>query len=70
MNELKCTNCGEAHTSNDRHCSFCGEDLGEAILKYKEKQLPVTFNNGKPKKIQPEDEAEERKQAVLRIKEQ
>lgn len=38
-----CPNCGSKHTSNGRFCQYCGTDLEEIILQYKNKQLPVRY---------------------------
>jgi len=72
MNYPICPNCEKEHSSNDRFCSYCGEDLEEIILAFKEKQLPVSFNNNnkRAKETFSLDEAEERRQEVLRIKEE
>ena len=69
MTKIFCPCCGNAHSSNKRYCSFCGEDLEEIILDYKNKHLPIAFNNDKLKKAQPIDEWDERRQTVLKIKE-
>ncbi|MCG3222022.1 MAG: zinc-ribbon domain-containing protein, partial [Candidatus Heimdallarchaeota archaeon] len=70
MSKIYCSSCGKEHTINNRYCSSCGEDLEEIILDYKKKLLPIAFDNDKPKKSQPVDKWEERRQTVLKIKEQ
>ena len=72
MTDIYCPSCGKEHTSNERYCAFCGADLEPIILKFKEKHLPLSFNNGKKQKIPDDpktpDEWELRRQEVLRIK--
>ena len=70
MKDFKCPNCDVVHTSNNRYCSSCGEDLEEAILEFKENRLPIVFFNGGSKEKSSMDEAEKRRQQVLRIKEE
>ena len=48
MSGLFCPNCGKQHNTPERYCSFCGEDLSEAILQYKNKRLPVKLNHTAP----------------------
>ena len=44
MNEMfLCTNCGKLHKSSGKHCEFCGTNLEDEILKYKEKKLPIKY---------------------------
>lgn len=50
MSGLFCPNCGKQHNTSERYCSFCGEDLSEAILQYKDKRLPVKLNHTAPEK--------------------
>jgi hypothetical protein len=73
MSYPRCPNCNTVHTSNYRYCSTCGNDLEEIILSFKEKKLPISYNNGNnhidKKKVLIRNEAEERRQAVLQIKE-
>lgn len=43
MEGFKCTRCRKPHESEAKFCYFCGEDLEDAILEYKEKHLPIKF---------------------------
>ena len=43
--ELKCIKCGNVHQTSSNFCDFCGEDLEEAILEYKERNLPIQYNH-------------------------
>ncbi|MCG3227515.1 MAG: hypothetical protein H7645_11405 [Candidatus Heimdallarchaeota archaeon] len=70
MSEIYCPVCGKEHSMSSRHCVSCGEDLEEIILDYKNKHLPISFNNDKLKKAQPIDEWEKQRQTILKIKEQ
>ncbi len=57
MSGLFCPNCGEQHTTKGQYCSYCGEDLKDAILEYKDKRLPVKLNyNEKESKAEPQEE--------------
>lgn len=46
MSTIFCPNCGEKHTTNNKFCETCGADLGEAILRYKQRHLPITYQQG------------------------
>ena len=70
MSEIFCPNCGKTHSTNKKNCASCGEDLEDIILDFKNKHLPITFNNGKKKEAQPTDEWEKQRQTILKIKEQ
>ncbi len=50
MSEFFCPSCSKKHLSNDRYCSFCGYDLEQLILEYKDRHLPVKLNNHKEEK--------------------
>ncbi|MHA1199323.1 MAG: hypothetical protein ACTSQF_08265 [Candidatus Heimdallarchaeaceae archaeon] len=50
MNEVYCPTCGKKHVSATKHCQYCGEDLEIAILKLKQKHLPIKY------RITPQDE--------------
>ena len=52
MAEIFCPSCGKEHQSNNRYCTYCGADLENVILKFKEKQMPVSYNNGKTGRVQ------------------
>ena len=41
MSAIFCPNCGKKHTINNKFCEYCGTNLGEAILRYKQKHLPI-----------------------------
>jgi len=43
MEDFKCTKCRKPHESEAKFCYHCGEYLEDAILEYKEKHLPITF---------------------------
>ncbi|NPD88917.1 MAG: hypothetical protein HGN29_09330 [Asgard group archaeon] len=44
MSELYCANCEKLHESESRFCEYCGFDLKEAILRFKQKRIPVKYN--------------------------
>lgn len=52
MSDIYCPSCGQEHTSNNRYCTNCGADLENVILKFKEKKMPVSYNNGKTGRVQ------------------
>lgn len=54
MTEILCTGCGKNHRSNSRYCEFCGKDLEDVILRYKEQHLPIKLNNNSTKEIKNE----------------
>ncbi len=60
MSELHCPNCGEQHSTKGKFCSFCGEDLTDAILQYKDKRLPVKLDYTEPE-VKVEPKVEEKK---------
>ena len=70
MSELFCPSCGKEHIGNERYCSYCNEDLEDIIIEYKDKQLPISIKNDKPKEVKPIDAWAERRETVLKIKEQ
>ena len=43
MSAIFCPNCGKKHTINNKFCEYCGNNLGEAILRYKQKHLPIKY---------------------------
>ena len=43
MSEIFCPNCGSKHTAKGKFCEFCGSDLEEVILEYKNQELPVRY---------------------------
>ena len=48
MDDFKCTKCRKPHESEAKFCFFCGADLEEAILEYKQQHLPVKFEQKIP----------------------
>lgn len=56
MSGLFCPKCGKQHTTKGQYCSFCGEDLADAILEYKDKRLPVKLNHTAPQIKEQEQE--------------
>ena len=48
MSELFCANCGKVHESESKFCEYCGFDLKEAILRFKQKQLPIKYDESLP----------------------
>ncbi|MCE7739197.1 MAG: hypothetical protein KAU62_05255 [Candidatus Heimdallarchaeota archaeon] len=44
-NHVFCPKCGEQHSTSGKFCSFCGENLADTILQYKDKRLPVMLTN-------------------------
>ncbi len=49
MSGVFCPNCGKQHESKERFCEFCGEDLSDVIIQYKNKKLPVKLEYNEPK---------------------
>ena len=43
MSGVYCSNCGKLHESNNKECLFCGHNLEKEILRYKQKRLPVDY---------------------------
>lgn len=43
MSAIFCPNCGKKHTINNKFCEYCGTNLGDAILRYKQKHLPINY---------------------------
>jgi len=48
MIEIFCTNCGKQHTSTNKFCEYCGQDLADVILRQKQKRLPVKYEQSIP----------------------
>ena len=46
MSAIFCPNCGKKHTINNKFCEYCGTNLGEAILRYKQRHLPIKYQQG------------------------
>ncbi len=44
-----CPNCGMEHLSSERNCTYCGEDLADLIVDFKEKHLPISLSNEEKK---------------------
>jgi hypothetical protein len=48
MSELiLCRNCGKPHEADGKFCIYCGEDLEEVILEFKDANLPLKLDNSK-----------------------
>ncbi|MFW9852495.1 MAG: hypothetical protein ACFFDS_06110 [Candidatus Thorarchaeota archaeon] len=47
-----CPECGMEHLSSERNCTYCGYDLADLIVDFKDKHLPVSFNNEEKKDIE------------------
>ncbi len=61
MVKIFCSKCGNLHETEGKFCKNCGEDLEGAILRYKQKHLPINYENAS--KIPPNmDEETYRKQ--------
>ncbi|MHA1218589.1 MAG: hypothetical protein ACTSO5_07900 [Candidatus Heimdallarchaeaceae archaeon] len=45
MSGIFCSKCGEKHTTDGQFCKHCGNDLESTILRYKQKKLPIKFND-------------------------
>ncbi len=60
MEDFKCTKCRKPHESEAKFCYFCGADLEDAILEYKQQHLPVKFEQKIPPHLI-EQEAERRR---------
>ena len=48
MSELYCANCGKVHESESKFCEYCGFDLKEAILRFKQRRLPIKYAESLP----------------------
>ena len=48
MSELHCSNCGKLHESDSKNCEYCGNDLKEAILRFKQRRLPIKYAESIP----------------------
>lgn len=46
-----CPECGMEHLSSERNCTYCGYDLTDLIVDFKDKHLPISFNNEEKKEI-------------------
>jgi uncharacterized OB-fold protein len=42
--QVFCPECGKAHESESKFCQYCGYDLEAAILRYKNKRLPIKYD--------------------------
>jgi len=45
MVKIFCSKCGHLHETEERYCENCGEDLEGAILRYKQRHLPIKYEN-------------------------
>ncbi len=43
MVKIYCSECGKLHESESKFCQHCGHDLEGAILRYKQKHLPIKY---------------------------
>ena len=48
MSGIYCPQCGKLHESEGKFCEYCGYDLEDVILQYKDKRLPVRFQYEPP----------------------
>ena len=59
MAELLCPNCGKKHDSTEKNCMYCGENLKDLIIQYKNDRLPVKLSKSTPeRRIMTKDEYE------------
>ncbi|OLS31842.1 MAG: hypothetical protein HeimAB125_14910 [Candidatus Heimdallarchaeota archaeon AB_125] len=45
MVKIFCSKCGKLHETEGKICENCGEDLEGSILRYKQKHLPIKYEN-------------------------
>lgn len=45
LEDIYCPGCGLKHVSNNRYCLNCKTDMEPIILEFKDKNLPLSFNN-------------------------
>lgn len=43
MSGVFCPNCGNKHEKSGKFCQFCGANLEEVIMDYKNDRLPVKY---------------------------
>ena len=43
MSGVFCPNCGKKHDTTGKYCQYCGQDLEEVIMRYKNENLPVRY---------------------------
>ena len=53
-----CPNCGREHLSSERNCTYCGHDLADLIVDFKDKHLPISFNNEEKKEIKQKEQTQ------------
>lgn len=59
MSELICPKCGKKHDSSEKNCMYCGENLEDLIVQYKNDRLPVKLSEPVPeRRIMTRDEYE------------
>ena len=56
MSEIFCSNCGKIHKTAEKQCEYCGTDLADKILRYKESKLPIKYEQS----ISPEKQNDQR----------
>ncbi|MBY9001515.1 MAG: zinc-ribbon domain-containing protein [Candidatus Heimdallarchaeota archaeon] len=61
MSAIFCSNCGEKHTTSSKFCENCGTDLGEAILRHKQKHLPIKYVQSLPPKPDSQESINEKR---------
>jgi hypothetical protein len=45
MSGVFCPNCGNKHEKSGKFCQYCGANLEEVILDYKNERLPVKYQS-------------------------
>ncbi len=48
-----CPDCGREHISSERNCTYCGYDLADLIVDFKDKHLPISLSNEESKAKKP-----------------
>ena len=43
MSGVFCPNCGKKHAAEGKFCEYCGTDLEQVILRYKQRKLPIKY---------------------------
>ena len=50
MSEILCPKCGKKHDSTEKTCMYCGENLEDLIIQYKNDRLPVKLSKPIPER--------------------
>ena len=59
MSDLICPKCGKIHDSTEKNCAYCGENLEDLIVQYKNNRLPIKLSEPLPeRRIMSKDEYE------------